>query len=36
MEHGKFDIAISTFAKDARGELYVADFNGGSIFRLGQ
>ena len=34
MEHGKFEIAISTFAKDTRGEIYVADFNGGSIFRL--
>lgn len=34
--HGKFDIAISTFARDADGELYVADFGGGSIFRLAQ
>ena len=34
MNHGKFEIAISTFAKDAEGEIYVADFNGGSIFRL--
>lgn len=36
MDHGKFEIAISTFAKDSNGELYVADFNSGSIFRLSQ
>jgi glucose/arabinose dehydrogenase len=34
IDHGKFDLTISTFAKDANGEIYVADFNGGSIFRL--
>jgi glucose/arabinose dehydrogenase len=34
MNHGKFEIAISTFAKDADGEIYVADFNGGTLFRL--
>jgi len=33
-EHGKFDVTISTFARDSNGEIYVADFNGGSIFRL--
>jgi hypothetical protein len=34
MSHGKFEIAISTFAKDSDGEIYVADFNGGTLFRL--
>lgn len=33
-EHGKFEIAISTFARDPNGELYVADFSGGNIYRL--
>ncbi len=32
--HGKWDILISTFAKDATGELYVADFGGGGIYRI--
>jgi hypothetical protein len=32
--HGKFDMTISTFAKDAAGELYVADFSAGAIYRL--
>ncbi len=32
--HGKFDVTISTFAKDADGELYIADFSSGAIYRL--
>lgn len=32
--HGKFDVTISTFAKDAAGELYIADFSSGSIYRI--
>ena len=32
--HGKYDIAISSFARDSIGEIYVADFGGGRIYRL--
>jgi len=32
--HGKFDVTISTFAKDAAGDLYIADFSSGTIYRL--
>lgn len=32
--HGKWDILISTFAKDINGEIYVADFGGGGIYRV--
>lgn len=31
---GRFDIQISTFGRDAEGELYVADFASGRIFAL--
>jgi glucose/arabinose dehydrogenase len=31
---GKWDILISTFAEDASGELYVADFSSGSIYKI--
>lgn len=34
--HGKWDILISTFARDASGELYTGDFSSGSIYRLTQ
>ncbi|MEY4632003.1 MAG: hypothetical protein RIQ81_2123 [Pseudomonadota bacterium] len=32
--HGKWEILISTFARDADGQLYVADYSGGAIYRL--
>jgi glucose/arabinose dehydrogenase len=32
--HGKWDLLISTFARDHDGELYVADFSSGAIFSL--
>ena len=32
--HGKWNILISTFAKDATGEIYVADYSGGGIYRI--
>lgn len=32
--HGKWDILISTFARDDSGELYVGDFAGGGIYRI--
>jgi glucose/arabinose dehydrogenase len=34
MLHGKWDILISSFARDHDGELYVADFSRGAIFRI--
>lgn len=32
---GKWPLLISTFGRDTKGELYVADFGGGKVFRLG-
>lgn len=32
---GKWPLLISTFGRDTKGELYVADFGSGKIFRLG-
>jgi len=31
---GKWPVLISTFARDARGEIYVADYGGGVLYRL--
>lgn len=31
---GKWPILISTFGRDPRGEIYVADFGGGKVYRL--
>lgn len=32
--HGRWSVLISTFAKDAAGEIYVADYSGGNIYRI--
>jgi glucose/arabinose dehydrogenase len=31
---GKWPVLLSTFGRDSRGEIYVADFGGGKVFRL--
>ncbi len=31
---GRFDMLISTFARDSRGELYLADYSKGGVYRL--
>ncbi|NDE15314.1 dehydrogenase [bacterium] len=33
-DHGKWDILISTFAEDASGEIFVADYGGGGIYLI--
>ena len=32
--HGKWDVLISTFAQDAEGEMYVADFSRGTVYLI--
>ncbi len=32
--HGRWPILISTFARDVAGEIYVADYSGGNIYRI--
>lgn len=32
--HGRWPVLISTFAKDSAGEIYVADYSGGNIYRI--
>ena len=32
--HGKWDVLISTFARDAAGEIYLGDFSSGSIYLI--
>lgn len=34
MAHGRFGLLISTFGQDAEGELYLADFGNGGVYRL--
>jgi hypothetical protein len=31
---GRFDVLISSFGRDAAGEVYMADYKSGSLFRL--
>ena len=34
MALGRFDVLVSTFGRDARGEVYLADYKGGTLFRI--